>query len=130
MLLSFWIISGMGITVGYHRLFSHRSFNSHPILDWIMVIFGATALENSALQWCSNHRLHHRFLDTDKDPYSLTKGFFHAHMGWILKNNPEPIEKVNDLENKLALRFQYKYYFRLFNHSCPAYLNLYIHYFV
>ena len=114
LLLSFWIISGMGITVGYHRLFSHRSFNSHPILDWIMVIFGATALENSALQWCSNHRLHHRFLDTDKDPYSITKGFFHAHMGWILENKPFKIEKVSDLEKKPALVFQYKYYYILF----------------
>ena len=114
LLVSFWIITGLGITAGYHRLFSHQSFKAHPILDWIMVIFGATALQNSALKWCSDHRRHHKHLDTDKDPYSITKGFFHAHMGWILENNPEPIEKVNDLKEKRALRFQYKYYFPLF----------------
>ena len=114
LLFIFWIITGLGITVGYHRLFSHRSFKAHPILDWIMVICGAAALENSALKWCSDHRRHHKHLDTDKDPYSITEGFFHAHIGWILKNKPEPIEKVNDLKEKLALRFQYKHYFLLF----------------
>ena len=57
-----------------------------------MAIFGAAALENSALKWCSDHRRHHKHLDTEKDPYSITEGFFHAHIGWILKNNPSPIE--------------------------------------
>ena len=114
LLFIFWLITGLGITVGYHRLFSHRSFQAHPILEWIMAIIGAAALENSALKWCSDHRRHHKHLDTDKDPYSITKGFFHAHMGWILENNPAPIEKVQDLEAKPALRFQYKYYLPIF----------------
>ena len=114
LLITFWIITGLGITVGYHRLFSHRSFESHPLLDWVLVIWGGAALENSALQWCSNHRLHHKHLDTDKDPYSITKGFFHAHMGWIFENKPFPIDKVNDLQEKPALIFQHKYYYILF----------------
>ena len=94
LLVMFWIITGLGITVGYHRLFTHRSFKAHPIVDWIMAIIGAAALENSALKWCSDHRRHHKHLDTTKDPYSITKGFFHAHIGWILENKPSPIEKV------------------------------------
>ena len=114
LLFVFWIVTGLGITVGYHRLFSHRSFKAHPILEWTMAIIGAAALENSALKWCSDHRHHHKHLDTEKDPYSITKGFFHAHMGWILENNPAPIEKVQDLEEKPALRFQYKYYLPIF----------------
>ena len=114
LLLIFWIITGLGITMGYHRLFSHRSFKAHPMLDWMMIIFGAAALENSALKWCSDHRRHHKHLDTEKDPYSITKGFFHAHMGWILENKPDPIDKVKDLEENPAIRFQYKYYFLLF----------------
>ncbi len=114
LLFIFWIITGLGITVGYHRLFSHRSFRAHPILEWIMVICGTAALENSALKWCSDHRRHHKHLDTKKDPYSITEGFFHAHMGWILKNKPEPIDKVKDLEEKFSLRFQHKFYFPLF----------------
>ena len=92
LLFTFWIITGLGITAGYHRLFSHRSFKAHPVLDWIMAIFGAAALQNSALKWCSDHRRHHKHLDTDKDPYSITEGFFHAHIGWILENKPEQIE--------------------------------------
>ena len=114
LLFTFWIITGLGITVGYHRLFTHRSFKAHPILEWALAFMGAAALENSALKWCSDHRRHHKHLDTNKDPYSITKGFFHAHMGWILENKPDPIDKVQDLEKKGALRFQHKYYFRLF----------------
>ena len=114
LLLIFWITTGLGITVGYHRLFSHRSFTAHPMLDWIMVIFGAAALENSALKWCSDHRRHHKHLDTKKDPYSITEGFFHAHIGWILQNKPAPIEKVKDLEENPALSFQDKHYYSLF----------------
>ncbi len=111
LLLIFWIITGLGITVGYHRLFSHRSFKAHPILEWILVISGAAALQNSALQWCSNHRKHHKHLDTDNDPYSITRGFFHAHMGWILEGKIEPIVKVEDLKTSSAVMFQYKYYY-------------------
>ena len=114
LLVIFWIITGLAITVGYHRLFSHRSFKAHPILEWILVFAGSAALENSILKWCSDHRRHHKHLDTDKDPYSITKGFFHAHIGWILFDKSEPINNVKDLDAKPAIRFQYKYYIPLF----------------
>ena len=114
LLIVFWIITGLAITIGYHRLFCHRSFTAHPILEWLLAFSGAASLENSILKWCSDHRQHHKFLDTDQDPYSITKGFFHAHIGWILENNPSPIINVNDLQSKAAIRFQYKYYFPLF----------------
>ena len=114
LLVIFWIITGLGITIGYHRLFSHRSFKAHLFLEWILSISGAAALENSALKWCSDHRRHHKHLDTEKDPYSIKEGFFHAHIGWILENKPDPIEKVKDLEESPALNFQDKYYYPLF----------------
>ena len=114
LLIFFWIFTGLGITAGYHRLFSHRSYKAHPILEWFLTFAGAAALQNSTLKWCSDHRRHHKQLDTDKDPYSITKGFFHAHIGWIFEDNPEPIDKVKDLEAKAAIRFQYKYYIPLF----------------
>ena len=114
LLIVFWIITGLSITIGYHRLFCHRSFTAHPILEWLLAFSGAAALENSILKWCSDHRQHHKYLDTDQDPYSITKGFFHAHIGWILENNPSPIINVNDLQSKTAIRFQCKYYFPLF----------------
>ena len=114
LLIFFWIFTGLGITAGYHRLFSHRSYKAHPILEWFLTFAGAAALQNSTLKWCSDHRRHHKQLDTDKDPYSITKGFFHAHIGWIFEDIPEPIDKVKDLEAKAAIRFQYKYYIPLF----------------
>ena len=114
LLIFFWLFTGLGITAGYHRLFSHRSYKAHPILEWFLTFAGAAALQNSTLKWCSDHRRHHKQLDTDKDPYSITKGFFHAHIGWIFEDNPEPIDKVKDLEAKASIRFQYKYYIPLF----------------
>ena len=110
LLFVFWIITGLAITIGYHRLFSHRSFTAHPILEWLLAFSGAAALENSILKWCSDHRRHHKKLDTNDDPYSITKGFFHAHIGWILKKEDYKIENVSDLKKKSAVRFQDKHY--------------------
>jgi stearoyl-CoA desaturase (delta-9 desaturase) len=105
-----WFLSGMGITFGYHRLFAHKSFKAHPIIQFIAMLCGSAALQNNVIKWCSDHRLHHRKLDTEDDPYSITQGFFHAHIGWIIENKPENIEGVNDLENNSILKFQYRYY--------------------
>ena len=108
-----WILSGLGITVGYHRYFSHRSFKANQFFEWIFMIFGTMAIQKSILQWCSNHRQHHKKLDTDKDPYSIKKGFFHAHVGWILENKSFAIKGVSDLKKKKAVAFQAKYYWSL-----------------
>ena len=109
-----WLLSGMGITLGYHRLFAHKSFKAHPAIQFIAMLCGSAALQNNVIKWCSDHRRHHKHLDTDKDPYSITKGFFHAHIGWILKNKPSPLGKIQDLEENPALQFQDKYYVHLF----------------
>ena len=52
------------------------------------MLFGSAALQNTIIKWSSDHRRHHKNLDTEKDPYSITKGFFHAHIGWILLDEP------------------------------------------
>jgi len=105
-----WILSGLGITVGYHRLFAHRSFRSHYLIEWLLMLYGTMAIQNTILNWCSDHRVHHKKLDTEDDPYSIKKGFFHAHMGWIMKNNVTLIKGVKDLQAKKAVVFQEKYY--------------------
>ena len=110
MLLIGWFFAGTGITIGYHRLFAHRSFQTHPIIDWIFMLFGSMALQNSILRWCSDHRRHHKKLDTNLDPYSIKKGFFHAHIGWMLEKTSSEISGVSDLKRKPAVIFQYKYY--------------------
>src|SRR5580700_4626455 len=58
----------MSITAGYHRLLAHRSYDAKPILKLVYLLIGAAALQGSALQWCTDHRRHHRFVDTEDDP--------------------------------------------------------------
>ena len=60
-------LAGTGITIGYHRLFAHRTFKTYPIIEWVYMICGSMALQNTILNWCSDHRRHHKLLDTDKD---------------------------------------------------------------
>jgi len=105
-----WFFSGLGITFGYHRLFAHKSFKAHPIIEFIAMLCGSAALQNSVIKWCSDHRLHHNKLDTKDDPYSITEGFFHAHIGWIIEDKATHIKGVNDLKDNSILKFQYKYY--------------------
>jgi stearoyl-CoA desaturase (delta-9 desaturase) len=106
-----FIASSMSITLGYHRLLSHRSFKARwPIKIWIL-LFGSAAFEGSALDWCSDHRRHHKFVDHDEDPYDITKGFFHAHVGWLLfKLRPEPPQdNVPDLQADRLVMWQHRY---------------------
>ena len=101
----------MSITVGYHRLFSHLSFKAKKPVKMFTLLFGACAFENSALNWCSDHRRHHKHVDHDEDPYDISKGFFWAHIGWLLfKLNPEPpVDNVGDLRKDKLVMWQHKY---------------------
>ena len=110
LMLSGWWIAGMGITFGYHRLFAHRSFKVHSAVQFIAMLCGSAALQNTILKWSSDHRIHHNKLDTNEDPYSITKGFFHAHIGWVVESRPTEIKGVHDLEKNPIVMFQQKYY--------------------
>ena len=105
-------LTGLSITGGYHRYFSHRSYKANRALEFLYLVFGACALENGVLHWASDHRRHHRFTDTDLDPYNITKGFFHAHMGWIFyKERPnESFSNVPDLLADPLVLWQERYY--------------------
>jgi len=111
----FHMVPGLSITAGYHRLFSHQAYSAHWSVRLFFAIFGAAAIQNSILAWSRHHRVHHRFVDDPvKDPYSIKRGFLHAHIGWVLKDqvkNPE-LERVNlrDLENDPIVMWQHKYY--------------------
>ena len=113
LLIVLWIITGVGITIGYHRLFAHKSFKTYPLVEWFLMIFGSMALQNTILNWCSDHRRHHKKLDTKDDPYSITEGFLHAHIGWVVKKNDYKIEGVDDLKEKPSVKFQTKYYWSM-----------------
>ena len=116
MMFIYWFLSGMGITMGYHRLFSHKAYKTNSFVEWVLMIFGSTALENTILKWSSDHRLHHTKAETEEDPYSITQGFWHAHIGWIVKNAPDDktkVKGVKDLQKKSAVKFQNKYYYHI-----------------
>src|SRR3984893_1368835 len=102
---------GFSITLGYHRLFSHLTFKAHWIVRFFTVIFGAAAFENSVLLWACEHRSHHKHVDHDEDPYCISKGLFHAHIGWLifkLKPSP-PFDNVADLQKDALVRWQHRY---------------------
>ena len=88
-----YLISGHGITVGFHRLFTHRSFKANRGLKISLAVAGSLAIEGPVIRWVADHRKHHKYSDRDGDPHSpwrygetvpaLVKGMFYAHMGWM-----------------------------------------------
>jgi len=107
-----YIACGLSITAGYHRLFSHRTHKAAWPLRLFYALFGAGAFQNSAIKWCSDHRRHHLVTDTDDDPYSVLKGFFWAHIGWVMvAQEEERVEKVDDLQADPILAFQDRHIF-------------------
>jgi stearoyl-CoA desaturase (Delta-9 desaturase) len=104
-------ISGLAVTAGYHRLYSHMAYKASPIVEPILLFFGSVATQGSALQWCHDHRLHHAFIDGEKDPYSIKKGFWHAHIFWMFRGKRSIDPKVvSDLMRNKLIIFQHKYY--------------------
>jgi stearoyl-CoA desaturase (delta-9 desaturase) len=105
---------GLAITAGYHRLWSHRTYNAHWTVRVVYMLFGAMSLQNSILIWGSQHRTHHRFVDDwDKDPYSAKRGFWFSHMGWILRDYPSGVNdfsNARDLERDPIVMFQHRWY--------------------
>lgn len=108
----FMILTGLSITAGYHRCFSHKAYNIHPIVKWFFVLFGSAAFEGGVLEWCTDHRNHHRYTDTPRDPYNIKQGFWHAHIGWIftLHEDQRDYSNVEDLSNDPLLQAQKKYF--------------------
>ncbi|MCX6920108.1 MAG: fatty acid desaturase [Verrucomicrobia bacterium] len=107
----YYYATGFGITLGYHRLFSHLSFKAKWPVKLFVLLFGAASFENSAHDWCADHRIHHKHVDEDEDPYDISKGFFYAHIGWLLfRLKPKsPVNNVKDLEADPLVMWQHRY---------------------
>ncbi len=107
----FFVLSGLSITGGYHRFYSHRSFKTNKLVEFFLIFFGTLAVQGSVLRWAFDHRLHHAYVDTDKDPYSINRGFWYAHFLWFF-DKPIPIDPKlcpDLMKNKMVI-FQDKYY--------------------
>jgi stearoyl-CoA desaturase (delta-9 desaturase) len=106
--------TGMSITAGYHRLWSHKAYKGHFVVRLFFAIWGACSCQNSILAWSSDHRKHHRFTDDpDQDPYSASRGFWFSHMGWILRDyRSAGIDQSNakDLMRDPIVRWQHRHY--------------------
>ena len=104
---------GLAITTAYHRCFSHRSYdmNRPAVIIWTML--ATQTFEGSVLEWCQDHRAHHRYTDTPNDPYDIIQGFWNAHMGWLIRKRDRWTTSkadISDLKADWFFRFQHKYY--------------------
>lgn len=111
-LLLMW--NGLGITAGYHRLWSHRTYKASWGVRFFLLIGATLATQSSIFDWCSGHRDHHRYVDdVYKDPYSAKRGFWFSHMGWMLKHYPSgnyDYKNIPDLTADPMLRIQHQHY--------------------
>lgn len=111
-----FIFGFLGITAGYHRLWSHKSYEANEFLQIFLMIFGTTATQGNAITWVKEHRTHHRNEEKHGDPHNINRGFFHAHIGWLLfdydKKELSEIQKtdISDLLKNKVLLFQRKHY--------------------
>lgn len=122
---------GLSITGGYHRLWAHRAYEAHWSLKLFYLLFGAMAFQNSVLIWASIHRIHHKHVDdVDADPYSINRGLWYAHMGWMLRDYPSAetdYSNARDLLSDRLVMLQHRYYLPLalfMNIGLPALLGL------
>lgn len=110
----FLYANGMSITGGYHRLWAHKSYDAHWSLRLIYLVFGTMALQNSVFIWASGHRTHHLNVDdVDKDPYSIRRGFWFAHIGWMIReydSGKPDLTNIPDLRRDPMLAFQHRFY--------------------
>jgi stearoyl-CoA desaturase (delta-9 desaturase) len=111
--VAYYYLTGIGITAGYHRLWSHRAYEAAPLLHWFFTCMGSACYQGSAVWWCRNHRAHHRYIDTDRDPYNATRGFWYTHWGWmVFKQDYSKLGRadVSDLRALPSLALQHVHY--------------------
>lgn len=113
------VFGGLGITAGAHRLWSHKSYKARLPLRTFLMLCNCIAGQNDLIEWCRDHRLHHKASETDADPHNSNRGWFFAHIGWLLqRKHPKVIEMgqkldLSDLRADPVLRFQRRFYWPL-----------------
>ena len=115
LLLGMYALTAVGITVGYHRLFTHRAFETNRVVQFVLAVFGSMAVEGPLLKWTAIHRRHHQHSDAEEDPHSphkqgdgllgVLRGLWHAHIGWFFEPDPPNLPHyVKDLHQSGTLR--------------------------
>lgn len=111
-LLLHWITGGLGITLGFHRLVTHRSFQTPKWLEYFLVFCGTLSCQGGVIDWVGLHRIHHQYSDLDKDPHDSNQGFWWSHMGWMLRkvrNNYDIPRYTKDIVDDPFYQFCDKY---------------------
>ena len=91
LLATMYILTALGLTIGYHRMLTHRSFRPHPAVKFVLLVLGTMAVEAPPIEWAAVHIKHHALSDRKGDPHSPLEGLFHAHVGWLFKGDfPAP----------------------------------------
>ena len=94
-----YALGALGITAGAHRLWSHRSYKAKLPLRIFLAVCNSLAFENDIIDWCRDHRVHHKYAETDADPHNAKRGFFFSHCGWLMcKKHPDVKAKGQNLD--------------------------------
>lgn len=112
-----YAMGGLGITAGYHRMWAHRAYDAGLPLRWVLMWWGSMSGQGSIKWWANGHRTHHRYTDTDKDPYNAKRGFWFSHLGWmVFKQNPRLKGRtdISDLLTDPLVKFQHQHYLPIF----------------
>lgn len=100
-----WVTGGLGITLGFHRLLTHRSFQAPKWLEYFLAFCGTLACEGGVIDWVGMHRLHHLHSDQPADPHDSNRGFWWSHMGWMLREIPSRDQVVRFTKDLYDDRF-------------------------
>lgn len=121
----YYVYSMLGVTAGYHRLWSHRSYNASVFLQYFLILAGTSAVQGSCFWWARGHRSHHRHTDTDLDPYNSKRGLLWTHLGWmVLEAEQRPgAADISDLQQDPLVQWQHRHFVLLmsiFGYTLPA----------
>ena len=111
-----YMFGGLGVTAGAHRLWTHRTYKAHFILRVFLMLMDTICFQNDLIEWSRDHRTHHKYSETNADPHNAKRGFFFAHVGWLMmRKHPQVIIKgqgidMSDLKADPVVRFQHKFY--------------------
>ncbi|HEX2163895.1 MAG TPA: fatty acid desaturase, partial [Thermoanaerobaculia bacterium] len=108
--LTLYFLVGLSVCAGYHRFFSHKSYECARPVQLFYLVFGALAVQSTVLNWSSGHRTHHKHVDHDWDPYNIQRGFWWAHIFWIFYKNDYDLRNVPDLARNPLCRWQQRWY--------------------
>ncbi|CAL8118607.1 unnamed protein product [Orchesella dallaii] len=117
-------LTTFGVTLGTHRLWAHKCYKASLPLRVLLMVIQTAACQNSIHEWCRDHRVHHKFTETNADPHNAKRGFFFAHVGWLLCKKHDDVKTkgktvyMADLESDPVVMFQKKYFVPLTTVAC------------